>query len=403
MPNFKFTIKEKLGNIRRGNVQANSKEEALLLLKKEGGYVLLLEEIQKKTFDAALFSKKIPQKDIILFSKQLSVMLQSKITLIESLKIIVLELQNQEFKSIIVDIIEKIRAGQSFSENLKRYPKAFPPLYVNIVMVGETSGTLSDSLLYLIENLEEQQNIKSKVKSAMVYPILVITVMVAIVGFIFLYIFPVFLMPTLLETGAELPIITVIVINFVNFLTTNILQIILIILFLIGGLIILNNTKRGRYFLHKNYLKIPIVGDLMKKFYMSQFAMVFHTSIKSGLSTVRSLDMIEKVINNMVYKETILTMSKKVNEGELLSTVTKKYSSLFSFLFVQMLIVGEKTGLSESALKNVCSIYNEEIDRKIKIAISLLEPLIIVIIGIVVLIVVVAVFLPIMQMTMIEH
>ncbi len=397
MPNFKFIIKKETGDLQKGNIQANSRDDALSLLKKEGVFILFLEETKKSRLNIS--PKKISQRDISIFSKQLSIMLQSKITLIESLQIIILEMKNERFKGILVKIIEDIRAGAMFSNALSKHPAIFSDFYINIIRVGESSGALSEALIYLIKHLEEQEQIKSKIKAAMIYPALIIIVMVVIVGVLFLWLLPTHLFPVLEKAGVELPLPTIIVMSFVDFLTGNIIQIILTIILLIVGFFVINKTKGGKYFFHKTYLKIPIIGDLMKKFYMAQFATIFYTSMTSGVSMVESLNMTKKVVGNVVYKESISDFRERIKEGEVLSAAVKKYPLLYSSMFIQMLMVGEKTGLIERSLNNICDIYSEEIDRKIKIGISLMEPAIIIFLAVIVLVIVLSVFLPIIQMT----
>jgi type IV pilus assembly protein PilC len=223
--------------------------------------------------------------------------------------------------------------------------------------------------------------------------------MVVIVGVLFLWLLPTHLFPVLEKAGVELPLPTIIVMSFVDFLTGNIIQIILTIILLIVGFFVINKTKGGKYFFHKTYLKIPIIGDLMKKFYMAQFATIFYTSMTSGVSMVESLNMTKKVVGNVVYKESISDFRERIKEGEVLSAAVKKYPLLYSSMFIQMLMVGEKTGLIERSLNNICDIYSEEIDRKIKIGISLMEPAIIIFLAVIVLVIVLSVFLPIIQMT----
>jgi len=399
MLNFKYEIKTQDGDIQKGKIIASSQNNAILLLKKQGYHILSITE-EKKSILTYELSWGVSKKDIIIFTKQLSIMLDSKIALIESLGIILPEIKNKKFQKIIIDIIEKIKAGSTFSDALKNHPKTFSEFYIGLIKTGETSGTLADSLLYLSKHIEEQAKFKSKLISAMIYPLFILSVMLIIIGALFLYILPVKLFPILEGMGEkDLPFITTIVMGFVDILKTNIIIIISTILILIIGFIATYKTKKGRYFFDKNILKIPLFGDIIKKIYMVQFIKNFTVSVSSGLPIIKALNIAAFVMSNRAYRKALQDVSTKASAGGELSSIIRQHSSLFSGFLIQMLMVGEKTGMLKNSLTGVAKIYEEEINSKINMIISLLEPLMMIFLGAVVLVIVLAVFLPILQMT----
>ncbi len=401
MLSFKYKIQKIDGEIQSGKIAASSKVDAISLLKKEEVYILSIEEEKKSALNIKL-SLGVPKQNVILFTKQLEIILKSKITLIEALGIITPEIRHLKFQSIIIDIAEKVKSGMPFSSALKSHPKLFGEFYVGLIKMGERSGRLSDSLSSLSKHLDEQQKFKRKIKAAIAYPIFLLIIMILVVGVIFLWIFPEKLIPILEGFGGELPLITTLMIGFVNFLVANIIKILFIFFFFVIAIIIISKIKKGRYFLDNLILKLPILGNLIKKFYIIQFAKNFSVSLSSGLSIVESLKITERIISNTVYKKAIFETREKIITGTSLTYALRAYPSLFSSFFMQMLIVGERTGMQGSSLIGISEIYEEELDQKINLIIKLIEPFIMIILGVIVFVVVLSVFLPIIQITTIQ-
>lgn len=398
MLSFDYEVKTQGGEIQNGKIIASSKNNAISLLKEQGYYVLLIKEVKKSSLNTEI-SFGIPKKSVILFTKQLSVMLRSKITLIEVLGIIIPEIKNQKFQKKIFRIMEEIKAGSPFSDALKSHPKVFDEFYVALIKTGEDSGNLADSLLYLSKHLENQQKMKRKIISAMAYPMFILTIMMFTIWFLFLYMVPKKLQPILEGMGTELPLLTVVVIGIADFLVSNIIIIILAIILLIIGFWSIYKTVSGRYFFDKNILRIPLLGNLMKKIYMVQFIKNFTVSISSGLSIIESLNMTEGIISNWAYKKEIRNIVKKVTAGTTLSSAIGHQSFFFSGVFLQMLVAGERSGILKDSLESVSELYEDEIKTKINLGISFLEPIMMLFLGAVVLVIVLSVFLPILQIT----
>ncbi len=396
---FFYKAKKANSKVESGEISANSRVEALGFLKEQGFFVLSLKEKKKKSLSIN-FLKKIPKKNIISFTRQLSIILKSKITLIESLRIIILEIKHERFKNSIIDIVEKIKAGVLFSSALKGHVNIFGEFYIGLIEMGEKSGRLSNSLFILANHLEKEQKFKSKIKSAIAYPVFLIFMIIATIGVVFLYVFPEILMPTLEAFGTELPLLTVLVMSFSNFLVNNILLIFLIAFIIIIFLVFFNKTKQGKSFIHRNVLRLPFFGNFLKKIYMAQFSKNFLISLSSGLSIIEALKVTSNIIPNVSYKEALLEVRKKISAGIPLSSAVKAYPSFFSSFFVQMLIVGEKTGLQKESLSSISDFYDNEVDETIDLILKLVEPIMMLFLGAIVLLVVLSVFLPIMQMTM---
>lgn len=399
MLNFNFKVKLPNGQIKKGEITASSKAIAISLLKKEGFYILSIIEKKKRSGLNINISFRVPTKIIILFTKQLAIMLQAKLTIIQTLGIIAPEIKNKKLKKTIEDVIEKVKSGSTLSAALESHPKVFNDFYVGLIKIGESSGELPQTLLYLAKYLEKNQRFKTKMFSAMAYPACLLLVMIIISAILFLYVIPEMLIPVLEKLGGELPPLTIFVIGIAEFFRTNIIIIISIIILLIIGIGVLYKTPSGRYFFDKNIFKIPLLGSLIKKIYIVHFIRNFSVSISNGISIVEALTISKNAIPNKAYKKAILEITEKVIAGNTLSSGVKIQAFYFSSFFLQMLLIGEKVGLIKESIYAVSDIYEEEIDNKIDLILQLFPVVIMVIMGIMVLIIVLAIFLPIIQIT----
>jgi len=392
---FNYQARTKKGEIRTGAVEASSKDVAIELLQRYGLYVTYLSESGKSPF----FAKKIKLfqrtslKDIVLFSRQLSIMFKSKVPLIESLRSIANQIENQDFQEKIFNISKEIEGGSPLSKALSKYPKVFSQFYISMVKAGEASGRLDESLDYLANHLEKEYQFRSEVRGAMMYPI-----MVLIVIFVVLFILTYSVMPNFerifAESGAQLPQVTKMVIGFSHFLKAN-------GLFVLIGLFVLSvfiyeyyNTKKGKKFFDKLFLKLPIIGPLLKKIYLSQIAENISTLISGGLMITKTLGITGDIIGNLVYKEAVYSAQDDVKRGIPISSVFAGFPDIFPPIFIQMILIGEKTGNLENTLKNIAQFYQKESERSIANVLSLLEPMVIIFFGIVVGGLVFSVFLP---------
>ena len=398
---FNYQAKGEEGEIYAGQIEALSEEAAVALLQKQGLYITSLEEeIEEK--EKNIFYKKIKisgktsRKDVVLFSRQLSVMFRSKVPLIEALRTFSQQTPNPDFREKILRISKEVEGGTSFSKALALYPKVFSLFYVAMIKAGEASGKLSGVLDYLSEHMEREYHLTAKAKGALVYPALTLLVIIVVLIVITIFVIPQ-LTRVLEGMGRELPLITKMVIGFSTFFSTWWWLIILTIIAIIVINIKFYQTQKGKFFFHHLFLKIPVIGNVLKMIYVARFAENLSTLISGGLPITRALAVTGDIIDNVAYKVVILKTQEAVKKGETISSVLFNHLNLFPPVFVQMVLVGEKTGTLSTTLFSIVSFYQKEVDRTIDAALSLLEPVMILFLAVIVVVIVLAVLLPLYQ------
>ena len=395
---FNYQARTKSGEIQSGTIEASSKEAALSLLHKYDLYVTFIEKARALFWEKkiAIFER-ITSKEVVMFSRQLSIMFRSQVSLIEALQTLAEQTKNQNFKEKILKISQEVEGGAPFSKALALYPHIFSSFYVSIVKSGESSGNLSESLDYLAKHLEREYRLLSGVRGAMIYPIFIIVVMFIVLIAMVIFVFPHFT-EILTQSQIELPLVTKIVLAFFEFLRKR-------GWILFGGIVGLavflwrySKSPQGRKILDKFFLGLPLIGSFFKKIYLTRFAENLSTLISGGLPIVKSLEITGDIVENSVYQKIILKTKEEVKKGRTISSVLSGYPDTFSPLVVQMVLVGEKTGTLEKTLEDIATFYQQEIERGIDNLLSILEPVLIVFLGLVVGFVMMAVFIPMYQM-----
>jgi len=396
---YNYQARTKKGEVQTGIVEASSQEAAIALLRKYGLYVTVLEETAAPPIYAQrvkLFER-ITRQDIVLFSRQLSIMFRSKVPLVESLRVLASQARSLDLKERILDLSEEVEGGTSFSGALSRHPEIFSPFYISMVKSGEVSGTLSESLEYLAEHLEREYHLTSKIRGALLYPALIVLVVLLVLALMIFFVIP-HLSEVLISSGSELPTVTKMVINSAAFLRKFGWVIFLVILLLIFSAFRYYRSQKGRKFFDGIFLKIPIIGPFLKMNNLARFAENLSTLISGGLPIASALQTVGEIVGNSRYKEVIFEARDRVRKGETISSVLSAAPEIFPPVFIQMTIVGERTGTLDSTLMNVVDFYKKEIDRTIDNLLSILEPLLIVILGVVVAGLMLAILLPLYQM-----
>lgn len=379
---FKYQARTKTGEIQAGMIEASSKEAAISILKRYGLYVTLLEtEIEKPIIakEIKLF-RKITTKDLVMFTRQLSIMFRSKIPLVEALRTISAQTTNPELKDKIRKITDEVEAGTHLSLAFSHYPKIFSPFYVSMIKSGEAAGKLSECLDYLANYLESRYALTQTIKGALIYPVFVLAMAILMLFFLSFFVLPQ-LKSVLIETGVELPITTKVVLAFGDFMKNFSWLLTLVSVALIFLILQYKKTEQGKKFFDKIVIRIPSIGPISKMVYQSRFAEDLATLISGGLPIADSLKTVSETVGNELYREAILKAMENVKRGETISYSLSFYPELFPPLFTQMLVVGEKTGKIESVLREISNFYEKEIERSIQNLISLLEPAMIVLIG----------------------
>ncbi len=382
--NYNYQTRTKEGEIRAGQVEASSKEAAIVLLQKHGLYVTFLEEATQPLYAKRIkIFERISQKDIVLFSRQLAIMFKSKVPLVESLRVLASQTKGSDFQEKIAKLSEEVEGGTSFSKALSCYPKIFSSFYVAMVKSGEVSGKLSEVLSYLAEHLEKEYHLSAKTKGALLYPALIVFVILIVLILMVFFVIP--HLSEVLETSEQaLPTVTKIVIASAAFLRNWGWLAILGLIFLTFFCFRYYQVEKGKKFFDKIFLRLPMIGELLEMIYLARLAENLSTLISGGLPIAQALETVGDIIDNTSYKEMIFQTRDEVRKGEPISSVLFRAPELFPPVFIQMVLVGEKTGTLDATLMDIAEFYQKEIDRAIDNVLNVLEPVLIVFLGLVV-------------------
>ncbi len=396
---FKYKARTKEGKLQKGTIGASSRKDALYVLEKYGLYTTELKEAKKPGFFLKKISfQRISSKDIVNFTRQLAIMLKSVVSPVEALKAQVAQTENPDFREKILGIAEAVETGSTLSQAFSLYPKVFDQFFVNIVKSGEATGKVADSLTYLADHLERDYNLRQEIRGAMIYPAFVIIVFISA---FFLVTF--FVVPKLTEIlrafGGELPLSTRLIIYLSDFIKKGGWILIIVIFgFLFFLPQYLKRSKKTREFYDKISLKIPIIGDFIKRVYLTRFSENFSVLIKAGLPITQALRITEGIIENVVYKKIIREAEERVARGEKISSVFSAYPEQIPVFVTQMISTGEETGRIEQTLMNVVDFYRQEIKRTTDNLVNIIEPVLIIVLGLGIGILAISVFIPLFEM-----
>ena len=396
---FNYQARNKNGDIQTGVIEASTKETASTLLQKYGLYVTFLEEIgAKPVYERKIkLFEKISRKEVVIFTRQLSIMFKTKVTLLEALTVLSSQIKNPAFKEKIIKMSGEIEGGVSFSSALSLYPKIFSTFYVSMVKSGEAAGKLSEALGALADHLERDYDLTSKIKGAMMYPAFLIFVAIVVVFLMMFFVLPK-LTDIFQETGQPLPIFTRILISFSDFFRNLGWLLVLATIGLIVFLFRYLQTTEGKKVIDKLFLRLPVIGSFLKMVYISRFAENLGTLISGGLPIAKALETSGDVVGNSVYTEIISRARDGVRRGESIASIFESYPNVFPPVFTQMVTVGERTGTLSTTLMDVVDFYQKEVDRMVGGLLSLLEPVLVVFLGLVVAGIMAAILLPLYQM-----
>jgi type IV pilus assembly protein PilC len=391
---FKYQAKDRLGKPHTGMVVAENQSRAEVLLR-ENDLTILSLVVQKENILEKLwpFGRGVPSKDMVLFSRQLSTLLGAKVPLLQSMRILEDQVVNKRLKSVVNGIIHDIEGGTSLSLCLAARPEVFSNVYISVVHSGELSGSLDTSLNYLSDQLEKDYDLTSKVKSAMTYPIFILVALVVVAASMFLFILPK-LIGVLQESGGELPAITKALINMTNFFQSFWWLVFLLIGAAIIGVRFYVNTKGGRYVFDRIKIVTPIIGAIFERIYLARFSRNLSTLIMGGIPIIKALEVVAELVNNVIYRDIILEAANKLAVGKTISEAFTGHKEIPKIV-TQMIQVGEQSATLTSILEKLASFYEKEVDAKIATLTSLMEPIIMLILGAGVGVLVAGILLPI--------
>lgn len=396
---FTYRARTREGQTQSGVVEASSRENALLVLQKYGLYVTYLaqERVPFYARSVSLFQR-TGTRDVVLFTRQLAIMFKSEVSLVEALRALAEQTGNRNFREKIFTLAQEVEGGTSLSHALEKFPKIFNPFFVNMVKSGESAGKLSEVLEYLADHMEREYEITSRMRGALVYPAMIVVVAMVVFTLMVFFVLP-NLTQILKETATELPLATKIVI-FVSDTVRE--RWWLGLLFAMGGgtaLFRYINTTQGKKSFHALVLKIPLIGDLARKIFLARIAENLSTLIVGGLPIAQALEFSGEVVGNMLYREAIFRARDGVRKGERISSVLRQYPQLFPVVFTQMVYVGERSGSLDRTLQNMVTFYQGEVQRTMDSLLGLIEPFLIIVLGVAVAIVVAAVLLPLYRLS----
>lgn len=397
MPNFQYVAKDAQGNTITSTFEAKDKTALVDILRKRGLIIISVEEAKGKPGKLAGGGAKIKMEDLVVFSRQLATMVDSGIPLVQALDVLAEQIEKSNFKGVVGKLRDDIETGSSLSEALTRHPKIFSTLFVNMVRAGESSGMLDDILERLADYLEKTSALQRKVKSAFIYPSLIIIMAIVITSILIFKVVPTF--KGIFEgLGGELPLITQILIAFSDFARRTapfLLGGIFLVVFIFGRYI---RTEKGRVRLDKTMLRFPIIGILLRKVAIARFARTLSTLVKSGVPILNSLEIVAKTSGNKVIEMAVDQVRTNIREGENIAEPLSR-SGVFPPMVTRMIGVGEQTGELEKMLSKIADFYEDQVDTAVSGLTSLIEPIIIVVLGVVVGGIVAAMFLPIFKIT----
>jgi len=391
---FSYQARDNQGILRTGTVEAASEEAATDVLQNHGLIIIKIYPVGKIDILSKInIFARISPKELVLFSRQFSTLIEAKVPIVQALRILQLQVTNHSFQKVISDIAEKVEAGDSLSVAVSNFPDVFSGLYVNLVRSGELSGTLDKSLVYLADQLEKDCDLRSKVVGALTYPAFIIGALVLVGVLMFVYVLPP-LVGVLSEAQVELPITTRILIAATNFMQNFWWVVILLVL---GGGVafrIYSRSLGGRYMVDHGKIIIPIFGKMWQKIYMVRFARNLATLIAGGIPIVKALDSVADIIGNTVYRDIVLDASQQVRNGKGIASALVDRDE-FPPLVSQMTQIGESTGKLQEVLEKMASFYEKEVEATLKTITTLIEPIIMILIGCAVAIMVAGILLPI--------
>jgi type II secretion system protein F len=402
MPKFIYKAKVSPSQIKEGTIEADNQSQAALKLGNMGLFVLSIEDetaaFIKKSKGRFLFFKSIPLRVLSNFTRQLSNLLDSGLAMLNALGVLIDQTDNPYFRQVISFVRDDIRDGATFSSALSKHPKVFSNLYINMVASGEISGNMEDVLKRLSDFMEKDEENMAKVKASMAYPALM-----AVVGFITIFVLLTFVAPRLIsifiDLGQTLPLPTKILIWVSSFFARFWILIIAGIIFCVVAFNKWSNTKEGKARLDKIKLKVFLLGEFIQKVEITRFSRTLATLIGNGVPVIQALSIAANTIDNTSIKQDMESARKDVTDGAPLSVGIKKSRS-FPSMVTNMIAVGEESGTLERSLFKIADSYDMEIDRTIKAMTSLLEPGLILFMGLVVGFIVIAMLLPIFQLNL---
>lgn len=378
---YSYQARDKSGELQVGTVEAASREAALNILTGHDLYILSLETFKEANWtDRVLqFFRRAKRKDLMIFSRQFATLLSAKISLSSGLKTLYKQTQNIALKETVNELVSDIDAGLSLSQSLERHPQVFSDFYINMVRSAEITGRIESVMDFLADYLEKEVALISRVRNALIYPVMVIVLFGVVAGLMITLVLPQ-LAPIFEESGTNLPFFTAALMN-IGIFTAQWWWIITVVLLVFVFLLLdYFRTPEGRVVYDELSVKLPVLGNLSQKVIIARFAEATSVLIKGGIPVTQAIEIASHTVDNVVYKDVLHEAAEKIRAGELMSEALEK-SGAFPALVCQLLAVGEATGRLEELLSRIASYYTREVDDLVANLVELIQPALIVVIG----------------------
>ncbi len=401
---FEYRAFDIQGKSKKGLVDADTSQDARSKLRRENVFPYELKSTfaSKKISKNELFSflqPKTKSKEIVVLTRQIGTLLKAGLPLMQALSTLIEQIDTEHVKKIFIELREKIKGGMPFSKALSEYPRLFSRLYIHMVRAGEASGSLDQALTRLAEYLEKKNRQKNKIWATLAYPIFMVIIGIAVVVFLMVYVVPT-ITGIFIEIQQTLPLLTRLLIGTSQFLKLFWAPLLLIFFFLIIFFRKYRNTASGGMLIDKALLKVPICGELIRKIDTVRFSQTLGILISNGIPILDSLSIVKDVVVNRLIAKAVDEARHSIQEGEDLAPPLKK-AKVFSPIVTDMIAIGEKSGQLEEMLANIAENYENEVDMTINSLTSILEPTIILVMGLVVGLIVISILLPIFEMNQI--
>ncbi len=393
MPVFEWTAKDASGRLRSGKIKARNVSDASKKVQARGLSDINVREASAKK--GGLF-KHVSTRDLAIFSRQFAVMIEAGIPIVQALEILGEQTQNGFFSSVIDEVRDMVETGKTLAESMEKYPKAFPTLLTQMVAVGETGGALAETLKEVASYYEKMDSLKRKIKSAMTYPVMVLIITTLIVGGLLTFVVPQFA-KIYNDMGAQLPGPTLLVIKSSQILVHNIVWATLGTILIIVLFKRFISTPKGRAMWDSFMLRLLVFGPLIQKSSIARFSRTLSILLTSGVPILQSLEITAKASGNYVISEAVMKARERIGEGKTIGGPLRE-TGIFPPLVVHLITVGEQTGRLSEMLDRIATFYEEEVDAAVEGLSSVIEPLMLVFIGIIVGGILIALYLPIFKL-----
>ena len=397
MPKYVWEGKTRAGGNLSGELEAPNEAFVLAQLRRQQ---IVPVKVKPKAKDLGFklpgFRAKVSQKELAIFTRQCATMIDAGLPLVQCLDILGMQQENQAFKSVILKVKEDVESGSTFADALTKHPKVFDELFVNLVAAGEVGGILDTILARLAAHIEKAMKLAKKIKGAMVYPSTIVAVAIIVTVVLLLYVIPIF-GKMFQDFGQALPAPTQFVLGLSDFTRKYFLLVIVVTVALVAALRWYRNRESGRRNIDALLLKLPILGSLLQRISVARFSRTLGTMVSSGVPILEGMDIVAKSAGNKVIEEAIVKARMSISEGKTIADPLAE-AKVFPVMVTQMVAVGEATGALDTMLNKIADFYDDEVDAAVEALTALLEPMLMIFLGVVIGGLVVAMYLPIFKL-----